>query len=85
MGGQPFASILAPVRAHLAAEVARQPVDGAADVSQLIPGREAFNVAAVPQHPSSQRGQHQQGACRGQVRSAETTSIPECIGGFIPV
>lgn len=64
-------SALAPVRAHLAAEVASQSVDGAADVSQLLLGLEAVDVPAVPQHPAGQRGQHQQAACREERRRKE--------------
>lgn len=56
-------SVVGPVRAELAAEVASEPVDGAADVSELLPGRQAFDVSAVPQHPSGQRHQHKQSSC----------------------
>lgn len=59
----PGGSALAPVCADLAAEVASQPVDGAADMSQLLLGRQALDVSAVPQHPSSQRHQHKQSPC----------------------
>jgi len=53
---------VAPVRADLPAEVAGESVDGAADVSELLLGREAVDVPAVPQHPPGQRRHHQQGS-----------------------
>lgn len=56
-------SVLAPVCVDLAAESARQAVDGAADVPELLLGRQAVDVPAVPQHPSGQRHQHKQSPC----------------------
>lgn len=66
-------SALAPVCEDLAAEVASQPVDGAADVSQLLLGCEAIDVPAVPQHPSSQRHQHKQSPCVEISHQADAT------------
>lgn len=73
-GRPPAGSELAPVRAHLAAEVASEAVDGAADVSELPLGRETIDVSAVPQHPAGQRHEHEQGACREDSRQYFTNS-----------
>lgn len=62
--GMRFSSVMAPVSADLAAEVASQPVHSAANVSQLLLGSEAFDVPTVPQDPSSHRHQHQQSPCK---------------------
>lgn len=51
-----------PVAADLAAEGAGEPVDGAADVSHLLGGRQTLDVPAVPSHPAGQRHEHQQGS-----------------------
>lgn len=57
-----------PVGADLAAQVASESVDGAADVSQLLLGRQAVDVPAVPQNPAGQRHQHKQGSCTWVTR-----------------
>lgn len=69
----PGGSVLAPVCADLPAEVESQPVDGAADVSQLLLGCEAIDVPAVPQHPSSQRHQHKHSPCVEISHQADAT------------
>lgn len=56
--------VVAPVRADLAAEVTSQPVNGAANVTELLLRCEAFDVPTVPQNPSSHRHQHKQGSCK---------------------
>lgn len=56
--------MMAPVSADLSAEVASQPVHGAANVSQLLLRCEAFDVPAVPQNPSGHRHQHEQSPCK---------------------
>lgn len=55
--------MVAPVAADLAAQVAGDAVDRAADVSQLLLGRQTVDVAAVPQDPAGQRHEHQQRSC----------------------
>lgn len=56
-------SVVGSVRSDLAAEVSGEPVDGAADVSELLLGSQTVDVPAVPQHPSSQRHEHEQSSC----------------------
>lgn len=55
---------MVPVAEDLAAEVSSQTVHYGTDVSQLFLGRQAFDVSTVPEHPSAQRHEHEQGACR---------------------
>lgn len=56
-------SVVSPVDADLAAEVASQSVHSTANVSQLLTGGETLNVSAVPQHPAPQGHQHKQSPC----------------------
>lgn len=66
---------MAPVSADLAAEVAGQPVHGAADVSQLLLSSDAVDVSAVPQDPSGHGHQHEQSPCR--MNHVVVTSIED--------
>ena len=67
------------VHTDLAAEVASEPVHGAADVSHLLLRGEALDVPAVPQHPPGQRHHHEQSACSqiSQEFRTQTVKKPE--------
>lgn len=43
-------------------------------MSELLLGREAIDVSAVPQHPAGQRHEHEQSACRDDSRQYLTNS-----------